>query len=184
MKKERFGNKGFTLIELLVGLIVIGLIVALLIPQAANVLKKAAIKSDATKVFDTQRIIGDRYSDYMSKFDGREPDDLDALVAAGMFKAKPTIAPWVGVPAVPAIDKTTYNEFITLANDDVVVTVVHITDLACKTYNSLFAKPDDIGETIPAALPVNGSGLADHDAVCISTGTPDDNTAILSIVPR
>lgn len=81
-------QKGFTLVELMVVVIIIGILVAIIIPIYGRVQDNAAMKSHEANL----RTIDGAISMYVAE-EGTNPDDIDALVTAGFLTEKPEIPP-------------------------------------------------------------------------------------------
>lgn len=81
-------QKGFTLVELMVVVVIIGILVAIIIPIYGRVQDNAAMKSHEANL----RTIDGAISMYVAE-KGGDPDNIDALVTAGFLAEKPEIPP-------------------------------------------------------------------------------------------
>lgn len=79
-------QKGFTLVELMVVVVIIGILVAIIIPIYNRVQDNAAMKSHEANL----RTIDGAISMYVAE-EGTDPKDIDTLVQVGLLTEKPKI---------------------------------------------------------------------------------------------
>ena len=79
-------KKGFTLVELMVVVVIIGILVAIIIPIYGNVQDNAAMKSHEANL----RTIDGAITMYIAE-EGQPPKDIDALVGSDYLTEVPTI---------------------------------------------------------------------------------------------
>ena len=79
-------KKGFTLVELMVVVVIIGILVAIIIPIYGHVQDNAAMKSHEANL----RTIDGAISMYIAE-EGQPPKDIDALVESDYLTEVPTI---------------------------------------------------------------------------------------------
>ncbi len=79
-------QKGFTLVELMVVVVIIGILVAIIIPIYNRVQDNAAMKSHEANL----RTIDGAISMYVAE-EGADPEDIDTLVEVGLLTEKPKI---------------------------------------------------------------------------------------------
>ena len=83
---RKTNQKGFTIIELLVVIVIIGILVALALPQ----LFAAQARGRDTDRKNDLKNISQQLETYYNDNDGAYPDDLDTLVTEGLLGAIPT----------------------------------------------------------------------------------------------
>ena len=83
---RKTNQKGFTIIELLVVIVIIGILVALALPQ----LFAAQARGRDTDRKNDLKNISQQLETYYNDNDGAYPDDLDTLVTEGLLSAIPT----------------------------------------------------------------------------------------------
>lgn len=77
-------QKGFTLVELMVVVVIIGILVAIIIPIYGNVQDNAAMKAHEANL----RTIDGAIGMYMAE-NGQAPEDIDALLEAELLAEEP-----------------------------------------------------------------------------------------------
>lgn len=83
---RKTNQKGFTIIELLVVIVIIGILVALALPQ----LFAAQARGRDTDRKNDLKNISQQLETYYNDNDGAYPDDLDTLVTEGLLSEIPT----------------------------------------------------------------------------------------------